>query len=174
MSGITLSFRAGRVATTTAGVLGTCVDMLTGRSEPMRVDLPAYSTPPNGLADLGHFGSSKAGLMWQLASLLDLPRSVEHPTPMEASLFVVWSSNAAPDKRIIVVGERDEVPERRGRVASCTVNCRGCAYCWPGLFGAKKVACELQTKYVMIPRPHKDMRELLTAGGLWLDLVELF
>lgn len=79
-----------------------------------------------------------------------------------------------PDKRIIVVGERDEVPERRGRVASCTVNCRGCAYCWPGLFGAKKVACELQTKYVMIPRPHKDMRDLITAGGLWLDLVELF
>lgn len=79
-----------------------------------------------------------------------------------------------PDKRIIVVGERDEVPEKRGRVPSCTLNCRGCAFCWPGLFGAKKVAAELNTRWVMVPKPHKDMRELLTAGGLWLDLVELF
>ena len=79
-----------------------------------------------------------------------------------------------PDKRVVVVGERDEVPEKRGRVPSCTLNCRGCAFCWPGLFGAKKVAAELNTRWVMVPKPHKDMRELLTAGGLWLDLVELF
>ena len=79
-----------------------------------------------------------------------------------------------PDKRVIVVGERDEVPEKRGRVPSCTLNCRGCAFCWPGLFGAKKVAAELNTRWVMVPKPHKDMRDLLTAGGLWLDLVELF
>lgn len=79
-----------------------------------------------------------------------------------------------PDKRVIVVGERDEVPERRGSVTSCTLNCRGCGFCWPGLFGAKKVAAELNTRWVMIPRPHKDMRDLITAGGLWLDLVELF
>lgn len=78
-----------------------------------------------------------------------------------------------PDKKIIVVGERDEVPERRGRVPSCTINCRGCAFCWPGLFGAKKVSADLGAKWAMIPKPHKDMRELLAAGGLWLDLVEL-
>lgn len=79
-----------------------------------------------------------------------------------------------PDKRVIVVGERDEVPEKRGRVSSCTINCRGCSFCWPGLFGAKKVAAELGAKWVLIPKPYKDMRELLAAGGLWLDLVELF
>lgn len=79
-----------------------------------------------------------------------------------------------PNKRVIVIGERDEVPERRGRVASCTTSCRGCAFCWPGLFGAKKVSAELDAKWVMIPKPHKDMRDLITAGGLWLDLVELF
>lgn len=78
-----------------------------------------------------------------------------------------------PDKKVIVVGERDEAPERRGRVASCTPNCRGCAYCWPGLFGAKKVAAELGVSWVLIPKPYKDMRELLAAGGLWLDLMEL-
>jgi hypothetical protein len=79
-----------------------------------------------------------------------------------------------PDKRVIVVGERDEVPNRRGVVSSCTLNCRGCNFCWPGLFGAKKVAAELSSAWVMIPSPNKDMRELLAAGGLWLDLMELF
>jgi hypothetical protein len=83
-------------------------------------------------------------------------------------------SQCCPDKKIIVVGERDECPSRRGVVSSCTANCRGCAFCWPGLFGAKKVAAELNASWVMIPKPWKDMRELLAAGGLWLDLVELF
>lgn len=77
-------------------------------------------------------------------------------------------------KKIIVVGERDEAPERRGAVASCLKTCRGCAFCWPGLFGAKKVAAELNASWVLVPQPFKDMRELLSKGGLWLDLVELF
>lgn len=79
-----------------------------------------------------------------------------------------------PEKRVIVVGERDERADRRGVVPSCTANCRGCAFCWPGLYGAKKVAAELNAAWVMIPKPFKDMRELLSAGGLWLDLMELF
>jgi len=78
-----------------------------------------------------------------------------------------------PDKRAIVVGERDEAPHRRGTVPSCPVNCRGCSFCWPGLFGAKKVAGELGTSWVMVPRPFKDMREMVTAGAIWLDLIEL-
>jgi hypothetical protein len=41
------------------------------------------------------------------------------------------------------------------------------------LFGAKKVAAELGAVWVLVPKPYKDMRELLAAGGLWLDLVEL-
>jgi hypothetical protein len=77
-------------------------------------------------------------------------------------------------KKVIVVGERDEVPERRGSVPSCLTTCRGCAFCWPGLFGAKKVAGELNASYVLVPEPYKDMRELLSKGGLWLDFVELF
>lgn len=78
-----------------------------------------------------------------------------------------------PDKQVFVVGERDEVPERRGTVSSCTPRCRGCAFCWPGLYGAKKIAAELKTKWVLVPEPFKDMRDLLAAGGLWLDLIEL-
>ena len=58
-------------------------------------------------------------------------------------------------------------------IASCPVNCRGYSFCWPGLFGAKKVAEELGTSWVMVPRPFKDMREMVTAGAIWLDLIEL-
>lgn len=76
-------------------------------------------------------------------------------------------------KKVIVVGERDEAPERRGSVSSCLKTCRGCAFCWPGLFGAKKVASELNVSWVLVPEPYKDMRELLSKGGLWLDLMEL-
>lgn len=78
-----------------------------------------------------------------------------------------------PTKRVIVVGERDEAPERRGMVPSCTINCRGCSFCWPGLYGAKKVSGDIGAQWVLVPRPYKDMRELLSAGGLWLDLMEL-
>ena len=77
-------------------------------------------------------------------------------------------------KRIVVVGERDEAPDRRGTVQSCSKTCRGCAFCWPGLFGAKKVAAELNASWVLVPPGYKDMRELLSNGGLWLDFVELF
>lgn len=79
-----------------------------------------------------------------------------------------------PEKRIVVVGERDENPSKRGTVASCTVNCRGCAFCWPGWFGMKKVADELGGKAVgvLVPPHFKDMRELLTGGLVWIELLE--
>lgn len=79
-----------------------------------------------------------------------------------------------PEKLIAVVGERDEQPNKRGMVTSCTAHCRGCAYCFPGLFGAKKVASELNASWVLVPPGFKDMRDLLSKGGLWLDLMELF
>lgn len=77
-------------------------------------------------------------------------------------------------KKVIVVAERDEAPERRGTVQACPVNCLGCSYCWPGLFGAKKVASEINASWVLVPHGYKDIRELLSKGGLWLELVELF
>lgn len=72
----------------------------------------------------------------------------------------------APSKDIVVVGERDAKPEKRGTVASCPLECQGCAFCWPGLFGMQKVAAEIGGVGVMIPEPYKDMRDLLTKGGI--------
>jgi hypothetical protein len=80
----------------------------------------------------------------------------------------------APEKKIIVVGERDESPNRRGQVASCPVDCSGCLYCFPGKYGAIKVAKELGADWALIPIGYKDMRELLAGDGLWLDLVRKF
>lgn len=78
-----------------------------------------------------------------------------------------------PEKRIIVVGERDEQPSKRGMLSSCTVNCRGCAFCWPGWFGMKKVAAELGGRAVgvLVPPGVKDMRELLTSDKCWHELL---
>lgn len=80
-----------------------------------------------------------------------------------------------PEKLIVVVGERDESPARRGSVSSCSVNCRGCAYCWPGWFGMKKVADELGGKAVgvLVPAGVKDMRELLTNTLCWHELLRV-
>jgi hypothetical protein len=75
------------------------------------------------------------------------------------------------NKKIIVIGERDEVPQKRGTVSSCSTTCNGCAFCWPGLFGAKKVAAELNGHAVLVPKPYKDMREMLSSGSVWLDFI---
>jgi len=81
-----------------------------------------------------------------------------------------------PGRLVIVVGERDEDPGKRGTptVPSCTVDCKGCAFCWPGYFGMNKVAAELGGRAigVMMPTHSKDMRLLLTAGDkCWIDLL---
>lgn len=78
-----------------------------------------------------------------------------------------------PEKLAVVVGERDEQPSKRGMVSSCTANCRGCAFCFPGWFGMKKVADELGGKAVgvMVPPGVKDMRELLTGELCWIELL---
>lgn len=72
----------------------------------------------------------------------------------------------APKKAIIVIGERDAKPLKRGTVASCPTNCQGCSFCWPGLYGMRKVAGEVGGVGIMVPEPFKDMRDLLTKGGL--------
>ena len=78
-----------------------------------------------------------------------------------------------PRKLIVVVGERDENPSRRGTVASCTVNCRGCAFCWPGWFGMEKVTAELGGRAVgvLVPPGSKDMRDLLSGDKCWHELL---
>lgn len=44
---------------------------------------------------------------------------------------------------VYVVAERDRKPERIGGISSCPPDCKGCAWCWPGRFGAIEVAKKL-------------------------------
>jgi hypothetical protein len=65
--------------------------------------------------------------------------------------------------RIIVIGERDEKPEKRGKRDYCPAVCKSCMHCWPGLAAAKLFSERLQealgreVEYGMLPA--KDARE---------------
>jgi hypothetical protein len=68
--------------------------------------------------------------------------------------------------KVIILGERDAKPERRGQLPCCPVNCRGCAWCYPGLYGAMRTAALLARKLprvlVLARMPAaKDAREWL-------------
>jgi hypothetical protein len=75
-------------------------------------------------------------------------------------------------KRVVVMGENDAKPERRGDVSSCPPDCGGCAYCAPGLYGAISTASRLshalkrkiETK--MPPPEFKDIRQWWVANQL--------
>ena len=67
---------------------------------------------------------------------------------------------AHPRIRVIVIGERDEKPGKRGTVSQCPATCQGCSFCWPGLYGMQQTAAALNADQFM-PANHKDVREYL-------------
>jgi hypothetical protein len=72
-------------------------------------------------------------------------------------------------KRVVVVGENDAKPERRGTVQQCPKNCCGCSWCWPGRYGAITTAERLsrtlkrKVEVIMPPSEFKDVRKW------WID-----
>lgn len=75
---------------------------------------------------------------------------------------------------IVVLGERDEKPDRRGKPKTehgCPKDCQGCMFCWPGLAGAKATADRLSKSlkrnvlYRLPPTGFKDAREWLKKEG---------
>ena len=68
-------------------------------------------------------------------------------------------------KRIVVIGENDLKPEKRGSIQQCPVNCQGCLVCWPGYTGcvitASRLAKSLKRKVetLMPPPEFKDARK---------------
>ncbi len=70
---------------------------------------------------------------------------------------------------VVVLAERDRKPERVGGVESCAATCPGCAWCWPGKYGAvaiaRRVASTVGAEHVKVqfpPSPYKDVREYFT------------
>ena len=73
----------------------------------------------------------------------------------------------APDRDVIVVGERDE----KQPTDDCPdgYHCAGCKSCFPGLYGAKVMAQRLKAVGATwrIPiGPYKDMRDVIASGKL--------
>lgn len=68
-------------------------------------------------------------------------------------------------KRVVVLGENDAKPERRGTVQQCPKNCGGCPWCWPGRWGAVTTANKLsralkrRVEIIMPPDEFKDVRK---------------
>lgn len=68
-------------------------------------------------------------------------------------------------KRIIVIGENDLKPEKRGSIQQCPPSCKGCLVCWPGRAGclitASRLAKALNRKVetLMPPEEFKDVRQ---------------
>jgi hypothetical protein len=73
----------------------------------------------------------------------------------------------AADRRIIVVGERDE--KDRMALVRHKAECRCCGQCFPGMYGAKTVAARLAQRlerlipWALPPAPHKDLRGWLNS-----------
>ena len=78
----------------------------------------------------------------------------------------------APGRPIVVIGENDEKPHKRGIHDYCPKDCEGCPHCFPGKFGAEHVSEQLGCGYCMPPGSLKDLRECVCSGTLWLDLIK--
>ncbi len=74
----------------------------------------------------------------------------------------------ARGRAVVVVGEHDEKLDRRGTVEQCRADCVGCAWCAPGLYGARETAERLRqfrAKWMMPPDGVKDARAWRNASG---------
>lgn len=79
----------------------------------------------------------------------------------------------ASRRPVLVIGENDQRPEKRGQFEFCLVDCSGCANCWPGKYGAESVAARLgiPDNVMMPPDGMKDFREMF-RGGVWFGQVK--
>lgn len=105
------------------------------------------------------------------ASLITLGlRAVGRPSNLGGikHLLAILRRVARP---IIVLGEHDEKPQKRGQSWFCPANCKGCLFCFPGLAGAKhtakklREACGSRVRVAMPPNGAKDVREWLIKHG---------
>jgi hypothetical protein len=80
--------------------------------------------------------------------------------------------NHGQGRPVVVLGENDEKPHKRGVHDYCPKDCPGCPHCFPGKFGAEHVAAQLGCGYCLPPFAIKDLREAVLSGTLWLNLIQ--
>lgn len=80
------------------------------------------------------------------------------------------------NRRIVVLGERDEKQERKGELPTCPDDCRGCLHCYPGAVGAahttRQLRKRLKTKVDFRLLPAKDARAFVNGGACLFDLLK--
>lgn len=69
---------------------------------------------------------------------------------------------------VVVIGENDCEPQRRGKFPQCPVTCNGCANCWPGRYGAQEMMRKIRIQparlhWCLPPAEFKDMRTWFNA-----------
>ena len=64
----------------------------------------------------------------------------------------------AKGRAVLVIGEQDFKPAKHGTWPCKGATCIGCAWCFPGLYGAIEVARKLHCESGMVPESWKDVR----------------
>jgi hypothetical protein len=87
-----------------------------------------------------------------------------------AEIIAAYIKRRASGRPVLVCGENDRKPDKVGRSPRCDRTCLGCAWCWPGSFGARRVngrlrSLGIKSEILMPPIGHKDMREWSVMMG---------
>lgn len=73
---------------------------------------------------------------------------------------------------VVVIGELDEKPDKKGGASQCPKDCEGCSLCFPGKHGAIECAKQLGGRWAFPPAGCKDLREAWNKGFLWPELIK--
>lgn len=82
-----------------------------------------------------------------------------------AEILAKFLARRGKGRQVVVVGENDRKPDRVGKIEGCKQDCPGCAWCWPGRYGAMTVAKFLGADWRMLPGVYKDAREWSAVNG---------
>lgn len=103
--------------------------------------------------------------------------AIGRPSSLGGQRMLIEKLRALHPKKVIVLGEHDTKPSRRGdpKIPSCPVHCQGCSHCAPGITSALIIAralrpylhCSIQAA---LPAA-KDVRQWLSQGGKASDFL---
>ena len=100
--------------------------------------------------------------------------AIGRPSNTGGAAFLSEALQAHASRRaVLVIGENDAKPEKRGQLDFCPADCAGCANCWPGKYGAESVATRLgiPDNVMFPPCEFKDFREMF-RGGVWFGPIQ--
>lgn len=112
---------------------------------------------PMGPIYLVEGASDTAALLSQELAVIGRPSNTGGYERIDAML-----ARRADWRKVVVIGENDFKPERFEEPGKCRTKCPGCAWCWPGKYGAMELTNKLRSRkavWIMPPSGIKDTRE---------------